>query len=295
MVVATANPFAYLPIATSLSAFAFAVVLYRHLKRSRGARYLLWWTIGVFLFGIGAGTEALTTLLGWQEPLFRAWYITGAILGAAPLAQGTAYLLLKKRTADRLTIFVVYYAALVSVFVLLTPLDLSAVDPNRLEANVMEWTWVRAFSPLLNTYALVMLGGGAALSAWRYHRRDASTVEGAASERSGGALHNVVSVIVRAPFAVVRFLIVLGRILGTGPGNGSAIDPAMNRVWGNTAIATGTLIVGIGGSFARAGVVEVLYVAEVIGLLYIWLGYRLIVNDARPSIHAAQVEAAARR
>lgn len=245
MILAAANLFAFIPIATSILAFAFGVVLYRHFRRSGGARYLMWWTIGIFLYGIGAGTEALTTLFGWQEPLFRAWYITGAILGAAPLAQGTAYLMLKRHTADRLTVFLVYFAAIASMFVLLTPIDMSLVDPDRLESNVMEWTWVRAFSPLLNTYALVMLGGGAALSAWRYRKE------------------------------------------GTG---------SRNRVWGNTSIAVGTLVVGVGGGFARAGVVEVLYVAEIVGLALIWWGYRLMVNDRTTrSIHAAQLETAAAR
>jgi hypothetical protein len=239
---AATNPLAYLPIATSILALAFSVVLYRHWRRSAGARYLMWWTIGIFLYGVGAGTEALTTLIGWEEPLFRAWYITGAILGAAPLAQGTAYLMLKRRTADRLTIFLVYFAATAAAFVLLTPIDMSLVDPKRLESDVMEWVWVRAFSPLLNTYALVMLGGGAGLSAWRYNKR----------------------------------------------GDGST-----NMVWGNTSIAVGTLIVGVGGGFARAGVVEVLYVAEVIGLLLIWSGYRMMISNRGHSIHAAQREAAA--
>lgn len=242
MILAATSPLGYLPIATSLLAFAFTAVLYRHLKRSGGARHLLWWTIGVFLFGVGAGTEALTTLLGWQEPLFRAWYVTGAILGAAPLAQGTAYLLLERSTADRLTTYLIYFAALASTFVILTPLDMAAVDPDRLEADVIEWTWVRAFSPLLNTYALVMLGGGAGWSAWRYRKRG---------------------------------------------------DGSKSRVWGNTSIAAGTVVVGVGGGFARAGIVEVLYVAEVIGLLLIWWGYRMMATDSRRSIHRAQLEASA--
>jgi hypothetical protein len=102
--------------------------------------------------------------------------------------------------------------------------------------------WVRAFSPLLNTYALIMLGGGAGLSAWRYKKRG---------------------------------------------------DGSRNMVRGNTSIAVGTLIVGVGGGFARAGVVEVLYVAEVIGLLFIWGGYRVMISTGGRSIHAAQREAAA--
>ncbi len=161
----------YLPIASTVVAAAFTAVLRRHWQRNPRARYLMWWTIGVALFGLGTLTEALTTLFGWHEPLFRTWYIAGALLGGAPLAQGTVYLLAKKRTADRLTIWLITYIAVAAAFVIATPIDVAAVEDDRLTGSVMEWGWVRLFSPLVNTYALVFLVGGAILSAWRYYRR----------------------------------------------------------------------------------------------------------------------------
>jgi hypothetical protein len=59
-------------------------------------------------------------------------------------------------------------------------------------------------------------------------------------------------------------------------------------VWGNAAIAVGAILPGIGGAAARTGRVEVLYAFEVIGLILIWMGYRIIVTDPGPSIHRAQ-------
>ncbi|NIP96583.1 MAG: hypothetical protein GWO24_25375, partial [Akkermansiaceae bacterium] len=56
----------------------------------------------MFMFGVGTFTESWVTLFGWSEGVFRAWYISGALLGGAPLAQGTVYLLLKRSTANRL-------------------------------------------------------------------------------------------------------------------------------------------------------------------------------------------------
>jgi hypothetical protein len=165
-----ASPIDYTPIASTLVAAVFTVVLWRHWKRNPQARYLLWWTIGVALFGLGTLTEATTTLLGWHEPLFRGWYIAGALLGGAPLAQGTVYLLMKRRRADRLTIALIVYVAIASIFVLTTPLDPAAAEAGELTGSVMEWQWVRAFSPLVNLYALVFLVGGAAWSAVRYSR-----------------------------------------------------------------------------------------------------------------------------
>ena len=72
------DPVHYVPIFTTLVATAFSIVLYRHWRRRPQARYLLWWTIGVFLYGVGTLTEAITTLTGWHGIVFRAWYISGA-------------------------------------------------------------------------------------------------------------------------------------------------------------------------------------------------------------------------
>lgn len=49
---------------------------------------------------------------------------------------------------------------------------------------------------------------------------------------------------------------------------------AMPRVVGNTLIAVGALLPGIGGAMAKAGMVEALYVGEFVGLLLIWAGER---------------------
>ena len=94
----------YLPIITTGLALWFAGILWRR-YRTRGGTHLLWWCAGMLTYAAGTLTESLTSLLGWQEPVFRAWYISGALLGGAPLAQGTVYLLCSRRLADRLTLY----------------------------------------------------------------------------------------------------------------------------------------------------------------------------------------------
>ena len=228
----------YLPVVTTVVAYVFTSVLWRHWHQRHDTRYLMWWTIGVALYGVGTLTEALTTVFGWSEPVFRAWYVSGALLGGAPLAQGTVYLLLSRRVADRLAVALVTYIAIAAAFVISTPIVPEAIETHRLSGHVMEWQWVRLFSPLVNLYAVTFLIGGAIWSAWRYWRRDG----------------------------------------------------ASSRVSGNLLIAVGAILPGIGGSFARAGQVEVLYVTELIGLLLIWAGYRRIVGDRATPIHQAQRE-----
>ncbi len=231
----------YLPVITTAVAAAFFRVLWLHWRRNPSARYVMWWMIGVGLFGLGTLTEALTTIFGWQEPIFRTWYIAGALLGGAPLAQGTVYLLLPRQIADRLAVALVTYVAIAAAFVVATPIISELVEPNRLSGEVMAWQWVRLFSPLINLYAVVFLIGGAIWSAWRYWR----------------------------------------------------VGDASSRVLGNILIAVGAILPGIGGGFARAGTIEVLYVMELIGLLLIWAGYRAISGDRVISIHWAQKQTAA--
>lgn len=51
------------------------------------------------------------------------------------------------------------------------------------------------------------------------------------------------------------------------------------RFKGNVFIAIGGLLPGIGGTFTRMGYVNVLYVTEFIGLVLIYIGYRIIKTD----------------
>lgn len=159
----------FIPIITTVVSFAFAgVVMARWLERR--TPHLLWWGIGLLTYGAGTITESVTTLFGWNEPTFRAWYIAGALLGGAPLAQGSVYLHLDRRTADRLTVIIGSVIVIASACVLAAPVDSSLVEPFRLSGKVFQWPWVRVFSPFINLYAVIFLVGGAVVSAVRYRR-----------------------------------------------------------------------------------------------------------------------------
>jgi hypothetical protein len=227
----------YLPILTTIIAAAFAIALWYRWREKRAATYLAWWTFGVFMYGLGTLAESMTTIFGWNEGIFRLWYISGALLGGFPLAQGVAYLLLPQKWARRTAIIFMSFIAVAAVFVLIVPMNYEAVETYRLTGGVMAWSRVRLFSPFINLYSFILLVGGAFWSAWLYWKRT----------------HDLGS-----------------------------------RVIGNVAIAIGGLLPGIGGSFARAGQVEVLYVTELIGLILIWIGYQVMVADSVISIHVIQ-------
>jgi hypothetical protein len=164
----------YVPIVTTILAVPFTLEILRRYRQHPERLHLLWWAIGIATYGVGTFTEAATTVFGWNEPTFRAWYISGALLGGAPLAQGTVYLLLSRRTAHVLTVLLIVYVAAASVPVLLSPIDYSQVEAHRLTGRVFEWQWVRAFSPFVNMYAVVFLIGGAILSALRFSANPAT-------------------------------------------------------------------------------------------------------------------------
>ena len=160
----------YIPIITTVVALFFAPVVYRRWRERRPAPHLWWWALGIALYGVGTFTESWTTLLGWNETVFRSWYVAGALLGGAPLAQGTVYLLFSRRAAHRMTAVLVTTIVIASTAVFLTPIQMELVETHRLTGAVMEWQWARLFSPFINTYAFIFLVGGAAWSAWQFRR-----------------------------------------------------------------------------------------------------------------------------
>lgn len=161
------GPVEYIPLATTIVAFAFAASLFRRFQ-AKGGLHLLWWAIGACTYALGTITESATTLFGWHEPVFRLWYVTGALLGGAPLAQGSVYLHMQTRTAHRMTVALVTVVVVAATCLWLSPIDYALVESHRLTGRVLVWTWVRAFSPFINTYAFIFLAGTAAWSAWRF-------------------------------------------------------------------------------------------------------------------------------
>jgi hypothetical protein len=85
-----------LPALTSVLALAFAVALFDQ-WRERRRGFQLVWGIGMVFYGIASGAEALAGALGWNETLYRTWYLTGAVWTAGWLGLGTAFLLGKTR------------------------------------------------------------------------------------------------------------------------------------------------------------------------------------------------------
>jgi hypothetical protein len=160
-----------IPIGTTIFSIIFFYIIFNHYRRGSSPAYLLWWTIGIFCYGLGTFTESWVTLFGWSEGVFKFWYIAGALLGGAPLAQGTVHLLMKSKSANILSAILASVIIIVSVLVILSPINYEAVEPGRLTGSVLGWQWVRLTTPFINIYAFIFLVGGAIYSAWKYARK----------------------------------------------------------------------------------------------------------------------------
>lgn len=164
------SPVHYLPIATTVCSVVFVAVLLRRHARV-GGTHLLWWALGMTTYGLGTALESAITLSGNTVPLTKAWYVAGAVLGGYPLAQGSVFLLLSRRTALRLTFSSLPVVVGLAVLVLASPVRETVLEPHRPSGAILAWQWVRMLTPLVNGYAALFLIGGAAWSAWRYARR----------------------------------------------------------------------------------------------------------------------------
>jgi hypothetical protein len=85
-----------LPFASSTLSFLFFLLLVDQ-WRERRRSYQAVWALGMLWYGLSAGTEFLGGAFGWSEPLYRAWYLIGAIWVAGWLGLGTVLLLGRTR------------------------------------------------------------------------------------------------------------------------------------------------------------------------------------------------------
>ncbi len=85
-----------LPFLSSALSFVFAAFLIDQ-WRERRRPYQLIWATGMLWYALSAGTEFLGGAFGWSEPLYRLWYLIGAVWVAGWLGLGTVYLLGRTR------------------------------------------------------------------------------------------------------------------------------------------------------------------------------------------------------
>jgi hypothetical protein len=85
-----------LPAIGAVLALIFALALLDQWRQRRRGFQLIW-AVGLIFFAIADACEAIGSAGGWNETLYRTWYLTGAVFTAGWLGLGTAFLLGRTR------------------------------------------------------------------------------------------------------------------------------------------------------------------------------------------------------
>jgi len=165
----------FIPFTSFVISFALAILLFRRYLVRKGP-HLLVWGFGMIFYGIGGFCEGYFGSYGWNDLIFRLWYLFGAILVAAWLGQGTIYLLAKRKWANGLMVVLILGSIFGAFRVFGAELDPSLMTTSlhtgsEMSGHAIVTDGVRTLTPFFNLYGTLALVGGAAYSSWIFWRK----------------------------------------------------------------------------------------------------------------------------
>jgi hypothetical protein len=158
-----------LAAAASLVAVAFSMSTFERWL-ARRQRHELAWAVALALFATGAAFLWIGASSGWTLPVFRGFYLFGAIVNVPVLALGTVYLLAGRRVGDRTALAVALFATFAAGVVLVAPAH-PIVDAHRLpQGSDVFGALPRILAAVASAGGALVVLGGAVWSAWRQRR-----------------------------------------------------------------------------------------------------------------------------
>ena len=150
----------------TLVAVAFSMSTFdRWVARRR--RHELAWALALALFAAGAFFLWLGASTGWTVPVFRAFYLFGAVVNVPVLALGTVYLLAGRRAGDRSAVFVGAFAAFAAGVIVSAPAHpLTNASALPQGSDVFE-ALPRVLAAVASGGGALVVLGGAVWSAWQ--------------------------------------------------------------------------------------------------------------------------------
>jgi hypothetical protein len=281
------EPTVFLPFASSLLSFVFALFLLDQ-WRERRKPYQLIWTLGMLMYGVSAGTEFLGGALGWSEPLYRAWYLTGAVWVAGWLGLGTMYLLAKTRFGYGAALSVVlagiftflswrkndYPDSGISPYLYLLIAVVAAVAIG-LETYRAKGSWANLAGGLIaaGTLASIPMVWLAPLAAPGYALDPATGIP------SGELFPGYVRLL--TPFFNITggFALVFGALYSMAIALRQR--ELTSRVPATILIAIGGFVPSLTGSLARFGATEAFFLGELVGVLFLFAGFLVSIEVFR--------------
>ena len=167
----------YISILSTLVTAIFTAAVFTRYRRKGGAHLLLW-GMGLTFYGLGTLTEVILAFK-FNPLALRLWYLSGAMLTAAWLGQGSVNLLVRRgRIAQALNILLGLVSLAALGLVVAAPLTSAAAGYNiNLPASVqykeilIRSGGVTLLTVLLNIYGTLALVGGALYSAFLFWRK----------------------------------------------------------------------------------------------------------------------------
>jgi len=160
-------------VAAAIVGVAFGLSTFERWLRARRPHELAW-SAALAMFAVAAAALAVGAQAGWSGPVFRAFYLFGAIADVPVLALGTVYLLFGSRAGGRAAAGVGLFCAFAAGVVVMAPF-LAPLPANQLAQGS------KVFGPLPRVLAAVASAGGATIilagavgSAWRVWRSGAA-------------------------------------------------------------------------------------------------------------------------
>lgn len=167
----------YVSILSTIVTFIFVVAVFERYRR-RGGVHLLLWGVGLVFYGLGTLTEAVM-LFSFHPAALKVWYLSGAMLTAAWLGQGTVHLLVRKRgVASTLSVLLALVSLISMGLILLAPVTPAAAAYNldqpvsaQYKDILVRNSAITALTIILNIYGTLGLVGGAIYSAFLFWRK----------------------------------------------------------------------------------------------------------------------------
>jgi hypothetical protein len=153
----------------TLVAVAFAMSTFERWLVRR-ARHDLAWAIALALFAAGASCLWLGASAGWNLPVFRAFYLFGAVINVPVLALGTVYLLGGRRAGDRATLVVGAFAAFATGVIVAAPAHPITAASTLPQGSDVFNALPRVLAAVASGGGALVVLGGAVWSAWRQRR-----------------------------------------------------------------------------------------------------------------------------
>jgi hypothetical protein len=157
-----------LPIISALLAFACVGLITRDALR-RPTPDRLTWIVAFALFGIAAASEAVGEIAGWNAPLARVYYLTGAVLVVGFLALGQMYLLAGERIRRVAPGVALLLTAISASTVWGAPIDRARLTDDGWDA-IERTSGLTLLAVGINSIGTLILVGGLIYSVVRFRR-----------------------------------------------------------------------------------------------------------------------------